>query len=115
MRNGIRKATAKSLQSPWKEEFEYLDAYSAKKVVVEGSSVFKLNNVEEYILMYDLYTNKRYEFQRSKDLNTFSTKPESFTKNFFPRHGSVIGITSEEAKRLNEKWGGIPSDLFKNQ
>jgi len=115
VRNGIRKATAKTLQGPWKEEFEYLDAYSAKKVVVEGSSVFKLNNVDEYILMYDLYTNKRYEFQRSKDLNTFTAKPESFTKNFFPRHGSVIGITSAEAKRLNEKWGGIPADLFKNQ
>ncbi|RZL46572.1 MAG: 1,4-beta-xylanase [Pedobacter sp.] len=115
IKNGIRKATAKSLQGPWVEEFNYLDAYSAKKVVVEGSSVFKLNNVDEYILMYDLYTNKRYEFQRSKDLNTFSAKPESFTKNFFPRHGSVIGITRDEAKRLNDKWGGIPAILFKNQ
>ena len=112
-RNGIRKATAKTLQGPWKEEFNYLDAYSARKIVVEGSSVFKLNNVDDYILMYDLYTNKRYEFQRSKDLNTFSAKPESFTKNFFPRHGSVIGITSAEAKLLKEKWSGVPADLLK--
>ena len=33
---------------------------------------------------------------------------ESFTKDFFPRHGSVIGITKEEVKRLNDKWDGAP-------
>ena len=111
--NGIRQATGKTLQGPWTENFEYLDAYSAKKIVVEGSSVFKLNNSDDYVLMYDLYTNKRYEFQRSKDLYSFTPTPESFTKNFFPRHGSVIGITAEEAKRLNEKWGGVPELLLK--
>ena len=75
--------------------------------------MFKLNNSDDYVLMYDLYTNKRYEFQRSKDLYTFTPTPESFTKNFFPRHGSVIGITIEEAKRLHEKWGGVPEMLLK--
>ncbi|TKC10939.1 1,4-beta-xylanase [Pedobacter polaris] len=115
IKNGIQQATAKSLQGPWVEEFKYLDAYSAKKIVVEGSSVFKLNNADTYILMYDLYTNHRYEFQRSKDLYEFTQTPESFTKNFYPRHGSVIGITNEEAKRLNEKWGGVPELLIKKQ
>ncbi|MGG9963063.1 immunoglobulin-like domain-containing protein [Ferruginibacter sp. SUN106] len=114
IKNGIRQATAKTLQGPWIENFEYLDAYSAKKIVVEGSSVFKLNNSTDYVLMYDLYTNHRYEFQRSKDLYEFTPIPESFTKNFFPRHGSVIGITKEEAKRLNEKWSGVPELLLKN-
>jgi hypothetical protein len=113
--NGIRQATAKSLKGPWKENFNYLDAYSAKKIVVEGSSVFKLNNSATYILMYDLYTNHRYEFQRTEDLYQFSPTPESFTKNFYPRHGSVIGITSEEAKHLNDQWGGAPETLLKKQ
>lgn len=103
--NGIQQATAKSLQGPWTEDFKYLDAYSPKKIVVEGSSIFKLNDSDSYVLMYDLYTNHRYEFQRSKDLYNFSQKPESFTKNFYPRHGSVIGITDGEIKRLKEKWG----------
>ena len=111
--NGIRQATGKTLQGPWIEHFSYLDAYSAKKIVVEGSSVFKLNNSDDYVLMYDLYTNHRYEFQRSKDLYEFTPTPESFTKNFYPRHGSVIGITKEEAKRLNEKWGAVPELLMK--
>ena len=64
--------------------------------------------------MYDLYTSKRYEFQRSKDLYTFTQTPESFTKNFYPRHGTAIGITFEEARLLNEKWGGVPGSLLKN-
>ncbi|MDO3694705.1 family 43 glycosylhydrolase [Wenyingzhuangia sp. chi5] len=112
IQNGIKQATSKTLQGPWKESFEYIDFYANQKTTVEGSSIFKLNNSDEYILMYDLYSNGRYEFQRTKDLYNFTKKPESFTKNFFPRHGSVIGITREEAQRLNQKWGGVPKELL---
>lgn len=112
IKNGIQQATSKSLQGPWKEDFNYLDAY-AGKTPVEGSSVFKLNNpLEGYMLMYDLYTSQRYEFQRSSDLYSFGEKTESFTKNFNPRHGSVISITRKEARRLNEKWGDVPTSLL---
>ena len=113
IRNGIQQATSKSLWGPWVEDYKYLDAYSEKGTVVEGSSVFKLNHSEEYILMYDLYTNLRYEFQRSSDLVNFTQTPESFRKNFNPRHGSVIGITREEARRLQAKWGGVPGILLR--
>lgn len=109
--NGIQQATSKSLQGPWREDFKYLDAYAGEKSV-EGSSVFKLNNSDNYVLMYDLYKDKRYEFQRSTDLFNFSEKPESFVKNFNPRHGSVISITKEEARRLQSKWGGVPTALL---
>lgn len=104
-KSGIKQATAQSLQGPWTEYDEYLDAYHNSRTNVEGSCVFKLNNSEEYVLMYDLYSSGRYEFQRSTDLYHFTEKPESFTKDFHPRHGSVISITKEEAKRLNDKWG----------
>ncbi len=103
--SGIKQATAKTLQGPWKEHFEYLDAYHNSQTNVEGSSVFKLNDSDTYILMYDLYSSKRYEFQRSTDLHHFTNKPESFTKDFHPRHGCIMSITAEEAKRLNDKWG----------
>jgi hypothetical protein len=114
-KNGIRQAIGKSLQGPWTEHFNYLDAYSDKKIMVEGSSIFKLNQSDSYVLMYDLYTTHRYEFQRSKDLYQFTPTPESFTKNFYPRHGSIIGITLEEAKRMNVKWGGVPENLLKTK
>lgn len=111
-KNGIQQATSKSLKGPWKEDFIYLDAYADTSVVVEGSSIFKLNDKDEYILMYDLYANGRYEFQRSTDLFEFTKKPESFKKNFHPRHGSVISITKEEARRLQNKWGGVPANML---
>ena len=112
IKNGIKQATSKKLLGSWKESFEYLDYYADKKMGVEGSSVFKLNNSDDYILMYDLYSSGRYEFQRSKDLYQFTDKTESFTKDFFPRHGSVVSITKEEAQLLNEKWGGVPQSLL---
>lgn len=111
--NGIQQAIGTSLQGPWVEDFVYLDPYAGTNTNVEGSSVFRLNNSDEYILMYDLYGRGRYEFQRSTDLFQFTEKPESFTKDFYPRHGSVMSITRKEAKILNGKWGGVPEELLK--
>lgn len=111
-KNGIKQATSRSLQGPWVEHFNYLDAYANKPTVVEGSSVFKLNDSNQYVLMYDLYSDGRYEFQRSTDLYHFTPTTESFEKDFHPRHGSVIGITQQEAIRLNEKWSGIPDEML---
>ncbi|MBS2096762.1 glycoside hydrolase family 43 protein [Carboxylicivirga linearis] len=112
IQNGIKQAVSKSLQGPWDEQTDFIDAYKDKRTGVEGSSIFKLNNSDTYILMYDLYSSGRYEFQRSTDLYHFTEKPESFTKDFHPRHGSVISITREEAKRLNNKWGGVTDVLI---
>jgi hypothetical protein len=112
LKNGIQKATSKSLKGPWKEDFKYLDAYADTTIVVEGSSIFKLNGSDEYILMYDLYADGRYEFQRTTNLFDFTKKTESFTKNFHPRHGSVISITQEETRRLHQRWGGVPGSML---
>ena len=107
IQNGIQQATAKNLKGPWKEDFKFIDAYADSKTGVEGSGVFKLNDKNEYVLMYDLYGSGRYEYQTSKDLNTFSTKPESFRKDFFPRHGTVCSVTKDEMERLQQKWGYV--------
>ncbi|MFD2744663.1 MULTISPECIES: glycoside hydrolase family 43 protein [Sphingobacterium] len=112
--NGIKKATSYSLLGPWKEEPRYLDVYANTKTSVEGSSIFKLNNADEYYLMYDLYTSGKYAFQRSRDLVNFSENAEFFEKNFHPRHGSVISIYQAEAARLSAKWSGVPDELLKN-
>lgn len=111
-KNGIQQATSKRLTGPWKEDFKYLDAYAGTRTHVEGSGVFKLNNSNEYVLMYDLYSSGRYEFQRSKDLNTFTREPESFRKNFFPRHGTVMSVTADELERVQQKWGYVLKHNF---
>ena len=72
---------------------------------VEGSGVFKLNNSDEYILMYDVYTKGKYQFTKSKDLQNFKVIDEDVSMNFHPRHGTVLPITAEEATRLMRKWG----------
>lgn len=104
IKNGIQQATSKSLHGEWKEDFIYLDAY-AGKTPVEGSSIFKLNNADTYILMYDLYTSGRYEYQTSTDLYHFDQAPKSFSKDFHPRHGTVISITQKELDALQKRWG----------
>ena len=68
IKNGIQKATSKTLLGKWKETHKYFDCYSSKGVAVAGSSVFKLNGKNEYVLMYDLYTKGRFEYETSKDL-----------------------------------------------
>lgn len=107
IKNGIQQATSRSLHGPWTEDFKYVDAYAGTRTHVEGSGVFKLNGREEYVLMYDLYSSGRYEYQTSKDLIHFSPKPQSFRKDFFPRHGTVIPVTADELERLQQKWGQV--------
>ena len=114
IKNGIQQATSKKLTGPYKEDFEYLDAYAGTRTSVEGSGVFKLNGRDEYILMYDLYSSGRYEFQRSKDLKTFTKEPESFRKDFFPRHGTVMSVTADELERLQQKWGYVLKHEFES-
>ena len=114
IKNGIQQATSKKLTGPYKEDFEYLDAYAGTRTHVEGSGVFQLNNSEDWILMYDLYSSGRYEFQRSKDLKTFTKEPESFRKDFFPRHGTVMSVTADELEVLQQKWGYVLKHEFES-
>ncbi len=74
---------------------------------VEGSGVFKLNNSDEWILMYDVYMRGHYQFTKSKDLMNFEVIDDEISMNFHPRHGSVLPITETEMKRLIEKWGSF--------
>lgn len=114
IKNGIQQATSKSLKGPWKEDFKFIDAYADTRTGVEGSGVFKLNDRDEYVLMYDLYGSKRYEYQTSKDLVTFTSQPQSFRKNFFPRHGTVCSVTADEMERLQQKWGYVLRHEFES-
>jgi arabinoxylan arabinofuranohydrolase len=71
---------------------------------VEGAGIFKLNNGEGYILMYDVYTKGKYQFTKSKDFQNFSVIDNEISMDFHPRHGTVIPITTEEAKKLVSKF-----------
>jgi len=100
---GIKVATTTDLTSgKWIENNNYLQQTNDG---VEGSSVFKLNNSDEYILMYDVYTRGKYQFTKTKDLENFTVIDNDISMDFNPRHGTILPITRSELKRLIAKWG----------
>ena len=107
--NGIKKAIADKLTGDWKMIDKY---YQQTNHAVEGSGLFKLNNSNDWILMYDVYMNGRYEFCRSSDLENFSLIKEGVSMNFHPRHGTVLPITKSEYSRLLKKWKSTPKVAF---
>lgn len=99
---GIKVAKTTDLTSgKWTENEKYLQQTDDG---VEGSSVFKLNSSDDYILMYDVYTKGRYQFTRSRDLENFTIIDNEISMDFNPRHGTVLPITRTELKRLISKW-----------
>nr|WP_231496741.1 family 43 glycosylhydrolase [Prevotella sp. 10(H)] len=101
--NGIKLAITDNLTSgKWIEQPGYKQQ---TRDAVEGSSVFKLINSDNYILMYDVYGKGSYQFCESKDLDVFKVIDKRISMNFHPRHGSVIPVTRWEIKALTDKWG----------
>jgi arabinoxylan arabinofuranohydrolase len=101
--NGIRQATTTSLTlGKWNEKEGYMQQ---TKDPVEGSGIFKFPLTGEYILMYDVYTKGRYQFTKSKTLDSFSVIDNDMSMNFHPRHGTIINITRSELNTLFGQWG----------
>jgi GH43 family beta-xylosidase len=99
---GIKVAVSDKLTEGYVLRDQYVQQ---TKYPVEGAGVFKLNNSDDYILMYDLYTKGKYQFTKTSDLKNFSVIDNAVTMNFHPRHGTVMPITAKELARLESKWG----------
>ena len=83
---------------------------------VEGSGVFKLNDEDAYILMYDVYTKGKYQFTRSIDFENYSVIDNEVMMDYNPWHGTVMPITKREAKRLVKKWpSATPAEIKNNE
>jgi len=99
---GIKIAVSNKLTEGYVLRDQYVQQ---TKDPVEGAGVFKLNNSNDYILMYDLYTKGKYQFTKTSDLEHFSVIDNAVTMDFHPRHGTVMPITAKELARLESKWG----------
>lgn len=99
---GIKIATSNNLTQGYVLQDKYVQQ---TKDPVEGAGVFKLNNSDDYILMYDVYTKGKYQFTKTKDLEHFTVVDQEVTMNFHPRHGTVLPITANELAKLVSKWG----------
>ncbi|MHC8948628.1 family 43 glycosylhydrolase [Sphingobacterium hungaricum] len=101
--NGLKLAITDSLTSgKWIEQPGYKQQ---TKDAVEGSSVFKLNHSDKYILMYDVYGKGKYQFCESLDLDVFKVIDDDISMDFHPRHGTIIPISRNELLRLTDRWG----------
>ncbi|MBB2144898.1 family 43 glycosylhydrolase [Pedobacter sp. LMG 31464] len=87
-------------------------AVQQTKDPVEGAGVFKLNTGEGYILMYDRYMSGKYQFTKTTDFKKFSVIDSDISMDFHPRHGTIMPITAQEAKRLMDKWYQPERTLF---
>lgn len=106
--NGIKSATTDNLTSgKWIEQSGYKQQTAD---AVEGAGVFKVIGKDEYILMYDVYMNGRYDFAESKDLVNFKKTDKKVNMNFHPRHGTVIPITNDEYIRLLNSYSSTLND-----
>ena len=99
--NGIKKAISNKLTEDYVQQDKYLQQTTE---AVEGAGVFKLNDTNSWILMYDVYMKGRYQFTKSDDLENFKVVDQKVTMNFNPRHGTVLPITTKEADKLQSKW-----------
>lgn len=108
--NGIKSATSKKLTEGYVLYNKYLQLTTE---AVEGSCVFKLNNSNTWILMYDVYNSGKYEFAASTDLRNFTKDPKPISFDFKPRHGTVMPITDAEKKALLAKWN--PTEIAESR
>ncbi|WP_293954476.1 MULTISPECIES: family 43 glycosylhydrolase [unclassified Sphingobacterium] len=106
--NGIKLAITDSLTSGrWIEQPGYKQQTND---AVEGSSVFKINQSDKYILMYDVYGKGKYQFCISDDLDSFKVIDHEIVMDFHPRHGTIIPVSRQELLDLTSKWGK-PKDI----
>lgn len=110
--NGIKKAVSDKLTAGYVLQDKYLQQ---TKEAVEGAGVFKLNNSDEYILMYDVYMKGHYQFTKSKDLANFRVVDQDVTMDFHPRHGTILPINQQELSRLLKQWYTVESVLQATQ
>ena len=114
--NGIKKAESAKLT----EGYKIIDDRYLQQTpdAVEGAGTFKLNNSNDWILMYDVYMKGKYQFTKTSDLKNFKVIDEDITMNFHPRHGTVMAITPAETERLIKKWlsfDDVIADVTSNQ
>ena len=99
---GLKIATADRVTGPYTVGDEFVQQTTFP---VEGSSVYRRIDGDDYILMYDMYTKGEYQFVRTPDLKNFEVIDEAISMDFHPRHGTVIPITHTEMDRLLSRYG----------
>ncbi|MDO4162935.1 MAG: family 43 glycosylhydrolase [Bacteroides sp.] len=86
--------------------------YDTEPKACEAPNVWKRIGEDRWVLMYDIYSIQPHnfgfvetsDFVTFKDLGRFNEGVMKTTNFASPKHGAVIRLTGEEAKRLEEYW-----------
>lgn len=120
-KGGILKVTAKTLTAPegttpgsqWGNQSGRLQQ---TRVAVEGAGVFQLIDGKTWVLMYDCYGSGYYQFCTSTDLLNFTLTAQTTTNGIFtPRHGSVILLTDEEVRSIEQAFSYKESEKARTE
>ena len=111
---GISQVTSTSItalegQQPGYQWSEPSKPLQQTTEAVEGAGVFRLINTDNWVLMYDCYSNGHYQYCSSSDLRNFTYVRNDYSIS--ARHGTSISISEEEVERLIAKW---PSSALSN-
>lgn len=107
---GIKQAVSTYLNHGYVYQPEWVDSEERS---TEAPNVWKRIGEDKWVLMYDIYGIKpqNFGFRETTDFVTFTDlghfnggvmKATNFT---IPKHGAVIHLTRQEAKKLCRHWG----------
>ena len=108
---GIKQATSSSITGPWTYDDRFCDEES---VSCEAPHVYKLIGQKKWMLMTDVYGQKKHNFgfYATTDFSHFTNlghfgdaeSPMRHTNFEEQKHGAVCWLTQEEARRLEQYW-----------
>ncbi len=104
-RRAIRVATAKQVQGPYELVNGPLNQGQIVPTITEGPSVIPDPSGTGWLLLYDYCMSDAYGASRSPDLRQWTVEKDVA----FPpdaRHGAFVRLTAQEARRLQEQFGG---------
>lgn len=106
---GIKMAFSDKINRGYKYSEQWADAEPG---ACEAPNVWKRHGEDKWVLMYDIFSINphNFGFVETSDFKTFENlghfnegvmKTTNFTS---PKHGAIIRITEEQAKRLEKYW-----------
>lgn len=106
---GIKKAFSNHINKGYTYQEDWVDFEPGS---CEAPNVWKMIGEEKWVLMYDIYSIQPHNFGfcETSDFKTFENlghfnegvmKTTNFTS---PKHGAVIQLTKNEAKKLADHW-----------
>lgn len=99
----IAYVTSENLTGPYSDEPVIVSLASSG---VEGSSMYRINGTDTWVMIMDEYGEDRYFAQQTTDMENFEKlKSSDYDMDFGPRHGSVVSISEDEYYALIEAYG----------